>query len=466
MRLNKFSWRVLFGFVAMVCFNASAQSINFNIGLNGLTSLTYGSSQLVASASNGMFRPTSVSFKKADGTPVSTTIGSSYTVDLVNKIVTHTTANKFAIQCHYVKVSDTRLDFKFVVKNLSADIFTGVKAQFVTLSADSLPQYIHADCNGLSCRDGNPFGGWYNGTYGGGLQDIPSWETGGPPNMVFFQLGHYCNVAVCQPSNPTLDYSWSVQQSGNSLVGFKFSLYQNVSPNGYSDTSTISFRFDPAGKLTPQRFNLLCADAIMSYGGAYPSIVNWPDRRPIGREMISEPINTTGRSTPQNPNRWFGNDTTDFDIRTTAGKETFRTMMLGRADACVRVLRKMNAQGFINWSIEGFGYLNGTTGYVDSDYPGDPSMATTLAPELNYMGPNSKDSIVDEYFKKFRDAGLLPGLCIDPQKIMPDGNLWKVVDAVDPGAEILRKVGYAHDRWGCRLFYVDANLWGLYDSII
>jgi hypothetical protein len=92
----------------------------------------------------------------------------------------------------------------------------------------------------------------------------------------------------------------------------------------------------------------------------------------------------------------------------------------------------------ITWDIEGE-ELPGAT------YVGDPRVAEQLAPEL--VG------VIDQYFQRFRDAGLQVGVTIRPQEF--DGVGQNEVN--DPAALLIDKISYAKTHWGCRLFYIDSN---------
>src|SRR5262249_20093864 len=64
-----------------------------------------------------------------------------------------------------------------------------------------------------------------------------------------------------------------------------------------------------------------------------------------------------------------------------------------------------------------------------------------------------------EYFEKFRAAGLKVGVCIRPQQITIRDRKPLHLDTDDDRAvQILReRIGYAKQRWGCTLFYVDST---------
>ena len=93
-------------------------------------------------------------------------------------------------------------------------------------------------------------------------------------------------------------------------------------------------------------------------------------------------------------------------------------------------------------------------------YLGDPRCLPWVAPEM--------DAAADEYFKKFRDAGLETGICIrpttivaaDPQKYPWIKTRYGHMDNVDALENICDKIAYARRRWACTIFYMDTP--GLY----
>jgi hypothetical protein len=70
-------------------------------------------------------------------------------------------------------------------------------------------------------------------------------------------------------------------------------------------------------------------------------------------------------------------------------------------------------------------------------------------------------SVIDEYFEKFRAAGLRTGVCIRPQAIaMVDGRPLHQPTDDERALQVLReRIAYAKQRWGCTLFYVDSTAW-------
>jgi hypothetical protein len=140
-----------------------------------------------------------------------------------------------------------------------------------------------------------------------------------------------------------------------------------------------------------------------------------------------------------------------IDITNDKGKAAFRAALLKLADNSVQILKDTGAQGMITWDPEG-------EEFTDACYYGDPRLVATLAPEMEFKNNGAK-SVIDEYFEKFRAAGLKVGVCIRPQQIaMIDGK--PVHQAVEDEhvVQILRdKIAYAKRRWDCTLFYVDST---------
>src|SRR5207248_254797 len=79
-----------------------------------------------------------------------------------------------------------------------------------------------------------------------------------------------------------------------------------------------------------------------------------------------------------------------------------------------------------------------------------------LAPETEFKGDLGMNAI-DEYFEKFRQAGLRVGVCLRPQQItMVGGKPVQGAANNQQAAQVLKdKLAYAKKRWGCTLFYID-----------
>jgi len=211
---------------------------------------------------------------------------------------------------------------------------------------------------------------------------------------------------------------------------------------GVTKAFNVSLRFGPAGA----RIQDLSGDVLQRYARKYPFQVNWNDHRPIGAMFLAGPqINVAS-----NPRRWIVNFG-DIDITNDKGKAAFRAALLKLADNSVQVLKDIGAQGMITWDPEGEEFLGAC-------YYGDPRLVPSLAPEMEFKNDGAK-SVIDEYFEKFRAAGLKVGVCIRPQGIaMVDGKPVHQAADDEHAAQILReRIAYAKQRWGCTLFYVDST---------
>jgi len=229
---------------------------------------------------------------------------------------------------------------------------------------------------------------------------------------------------------------------------------------GQTDSFTVSLRFAPTG--TPAAS--LGADAYQSWARTWPAQLNWSDRRVIGTVYLaSSPQGnvTQPGGYPNNPRRYFNNsNASDFDVRTAQGLSNFQAKVLQQAGNTVQNLHLLNAQGAITWDLEGEQYPQETS-YVCS-----PDQIAQVAPEMesviaNGSSPYAGMKLDDAYFKIMRDAGFRVGVCIRPQHFTMnrDGTAQQVSLAnADVAAEVIRKMKYAHDRWGATLFYIDSTV--------
>ena len=229
---------------------------------------------------------------------------------------------------------------------------------------------------------------------------------------------------------------------------------------GQTDTFTVSLRFAASGTASAA----LAADAYANWAQTWPMTLQWSDHRIIGTAYLaSSPqgnVNQPG-GFPNNPRRYFNDsNAADFDVRTPAGLASFQTKVLQQAVNNAQNLQRLNAQGAITWDIEGEQYPQSTS-YVCS-----PDQIAQVAPEMESViadtaSPYRGMKLDDAYFKIMHDAGFRVGVCIRPQHftLNGDGTASQVSlpDAAIP-AELIRKMRYAHDRWGATLFYVDSTV--------
>jgi hypothetical protein len=207
-----------------------------------------------------------------------------------------------------------------------------------------------------------------------------------------------------------------------------------IGPGG-SDVYKLSLTFGSGSDQVDE----LVAGIGRRIAGYYPPVLRWPDRRPIGAIMLA----TANAHWPLNPRGWFLNSS--LDVTHPAGKRAFRTELMKWADTSILNLRGMKAQGAITWDIEGEEFAHPAT------YVGDPRLLDSLDPEM--------EACVDEYFKRFRDAGLRVGVTIRPQQFIrsTDGNNATQQPVADPARLLSDKISYAKKRWNATLFYVDSN---------
>ncbi len=216
-------------------------------------------------------------------------------------------------------------------------------------------------------------------------------------------------------------------------------------PPGGSDSYSLSLRFANQ-TVSPQ---YILHDLFQRWAARFPSTLNWPDRRPIGQLVLASHARTTPFN-PLNPRYWIYSDP-KVDINSEIGRERFKERLLAEVDLSVANLKAENAQGVIVWDIEGEQFLG-------LQYVGDPRH---LPPEM--------EPVADEFFKRITRAGLRCGLALAVRQLMSPGaggdafqltsqTTRRYVDDPDQLFHLLdQTVGYSRRRWGCTLFYVDAD---------
>ncbi len=169
----------------------------------------------------------------------------------------------------------------------------------------------------------------------------------------------------------------------------------------------------------------------------WPMHPNWQDRRPVGVLFLA----STHHSSPTNPRGWFNDERLNFTR--TNGVELFRKALLDYTDTSITNLKRLDAQGVIVWDLEGEEFPHKTS------FIGDPRMLDQVAPE---MVP-----VANEFFKRFRDAGLKVGITIRPQQLVFERGLPHQEPVLDFKQVLLEKIDYARTNWGVTMFYVDSN---------
>ena len=205
---------------------------------------------------------------------------------------------------------------------------------------------------------------------------------------------------------------------------------------GARDEYHISLRFSPPGT----DLKTIGQDVCQAFAQTHPSELNWNDRRPIASLFLSS---ASDNHPAKNLRGWFYNDP-NIDTTTATGRAQLRGRVMKFADESIAEMKSVGAQGMITWDIEGQQYPHATS------YIGDPRLLAQLAPEM--------EPIADEYFARFRAAGLRVGVCVRPQQLtfaangQPDQR-----NVADQAAILNAKIAYAKTRWGATLFYVDSN---------
>ncbi|MEI9865133.1 MAG: hypothetical protein WDN00_11405 [Limisphaerales bacterium] len=171
-----------------------------------------------------------------------------------------------------------------------------------------------------------------------------------------------------------------------------------------------------------------------------PTIIHWPDRRPIGALFLA----SNSSSSPTNPRGWFNDPKLDFTG--TNGAQRFKKALFEYTDRSLDILKRTGAQGVIVWDLEGEQYPHKTT------FIGDPRLLNRMAPE---MAP-----LADELFARLRNAGLKVGVTVRPQQLVFGPGWPQQSQVVNLKNTLLGKIDHARTNWGATLFYIDSN-WGI-----
>ena len=413
---------------------AVKRGLNFVVGAHGLDSLSFNGQSLLVSPESGELQPQKSVFRAVldalvprSSPRVATPDKKADTVDL--------SYPWGRISCAYGK-QDDRLTMRLEVSNTSSEPLNEFSLRLMELNFPSIPH-----------------GGTLEaGMFGFGFKG-PEWRLHeGPLSMPSVADPRFV-VPIIQMDYGTgaltfcsddVDCAVDVPQSTNfpARTSYPFIVTCRDIKSGTTRVFNVSLRFGPADAGVQD----LSGDVLERYAGMYPFQVDWKDRRPIGAIFLAGPqINV-----PSNPRRWIMNFG-EIDVTNDKGKAAFRAALLKMADNSVQVLKDTGAQGMITWDPEG-------EEFGGECYYGNPRLVPTLAPEMEFKNDGAK-SAIDEYFERFRAAGLKVGVCIRPQQIaMVDGKPvhWTAED--EHAAQILReRIAYAKQRWGCTLFYVDST---------
>jgi hypothetical protein len=409
------------------------QGLNFVVGAHGLDSLSFNGQSLLVSPESGELQPRKSGFRAVlealfprPSPPLATPNKPADTVELGYPWG--------RVSCAYGRQGD-RIIMTITVSNASAKAIDQLSLRLMELNFPSVPKggTLEAGMFGFGFKEALT-----------SLYQYPSIPSAADPEFVVPVVQLDYGTGALNFCSDDLECSVDVPDSPNpsSKTSYPFVITcRDIKPSS-TKVFNVSLRFGPAGA----RVQDLSADVLERYAKKYPFQVKWTDHRPIGAIFLA----SSGINVATNPRRWILNFG-EIDITTEQGRSAFREALLKHADKSVKALKDMNAQGMITWDPEGQEFLG-------SVYYGDPRLVPTLAPEMEFKNDDAK-SAIDEYFEKFRAAGLKVGVCIRPQQIaMVDGKPVHHAAEDENAAQILReRIAYAKQRWGCTLFYVDST---------
>ena len=413
---------------------AAKEGLNFVVGTRGLDSLSFNGQSLLVSPENGELQPQKSVFRAAlDAlllSPSSRGARSDKRDDTIEL-----SYQWGRVSCAYGK-QDDRLTMRIEVSNTSSEPVNEFSIRLMELTFPRVPDggTLEAGMFGFGFKGPEwPLNRW-----------PPSIPSVADPRFVVPIVRADFGTGVLNFCSDDPESSVDIPYTTNPPDGTRYPLMitcRGIKP-GEAKTFNVSLRFGRAGSDTQE----LSRDVLERYARQYPFQLNWTDRRPIGAIFLAN----SGINSATNPRRWSFN-AGKIDVSTEEGRKSFREALLQLADQSISVLKRTNAQGMITWDPEGEEFLGAC-------YYGDPSLVSRLTPEMEVKGSREK-SVIDEYFEKFRAARLKVGVCIRPQQIAIR-NREPVHQDTDDGhaTEVLReRIGYARQRWGCTLFYVDST---------
>jgi hypothetical protein len=425
-----------------VQFAVLKNGLDFSVGARGLDSLSFNGRSLLVSPKNGELLPQKSVFRAVldallprSSLPSATPKKQADTIDL--------SYPWGRVSCAYGK-QDNRLTMRIEVSNTGSEPLNDLSLRLMELTFAHVP-------NGGTLEAGM-FGFGFKGPEWALHQGPPSIPSVADPRFVVPIVHVSYGTGVLNFCSNDLECSVDVRYSTDSPARTSYPLVitcRNIKP-GVSKTLNVSLRFGPAGA----RVQDLSADVLERYAKKYPLQVHWEDRRPIGAIYLA----SSGINVATNPRRWIMNEG-KIDVTTGEGKAAFREALLKLADNSIKVLKDVNAQGMITWDPEGQEFL-------ESCYYGDPRLTPVLAPETEVKSDQGLTAI-DEYFDKFRRAGLKVGVCLRPQQItIVNGKpVQGAADDQHAGQVLKDKLAYAKKRWGCTLFYIDSTVRVTNDSL-
>ena len=429
-------WQMLGLLVFLLLLSGQAMAqISYTVGQYGIDTLNYNGWQYIQGYSGpsrfGGYGFT-CNFQRSDGTTY------SYTQDATTRTVNgNTVTNSYPwgnaiITFTQDPNNSSNLDMQCTLQNTTGDTLTEGYSEALSF------QWPIATPDAYDARFGHLI-----------LQNQPRYiSTADGPGAIMINLTTYGVLTICDDTDPTIqDYTGGLCGGDYLEVHFEAPILA-----GQSGTQNVSLRFSPAN--ADPSILTLAGDIYQRFDAAYPLMWNWPNRSMVGCDFLSSapPHPSNGL----NPRGWFNNDDT-IDVTTQTGLANFQSRMLSRVQSEISVMQQYNIQGVIIWDIEG------QEMYQPISYVGSPDKVFNIAPEMAYMGTHNL-CVADEIFQDFRNAGFKVGVCLRPQDYEgTDENYYQMLPA-NPTQELLNKIAYAYNRWGCTMFYIDSTVTGQYGS--
>ena len=329
--------------------------------------------------------------------------------------------------CQFSNVGDT-LYMKVTFTNLSStDTFCGMSFSPLTLQFKKRPGNF---------QEFFPY-------YGNNITKPTVVNADLPLYRIVLETGEFSNKSYLgfleeNGTNGTWYRIWSGNRPYNGMRDFDERSELRLPPKK-SISYTIALKFSQPGA----PLELISKKALANFRKAQAFKIDWKDRRPIGTLFLSS---FQAEQKLSNVRNWSVSPNELLDIRTSEGLRKFRAKVFEFADNSIKNLKDMNAQGMITWDIEGQQYPHPLS------YIGSPELLSKMAPEMEILA--------DEYFAKFRTAGMRTGICLRPDSVVfiKENNWINHIPVKDPVATLIKKIKYARKRWGCTIFYVDSNI--------
>ncbi len=424
------AWRPSFGKAGLSSAVAGPDTPKLEAGISeeGIDWLTFNRVELLADGKLSVGKPI---FTKADGTTYADDATPQMAFGVVAIGLTATaTAPWGSVRCVYIITRD-RLDMRITVMNASADTLTELTLSPLALKFAAEPRVPRLAVD-----------------FFGRMYAARSHHNVGAPTILPADFGAGLVVLCNDDPVAPLTLSWegregaarvNVRAGGEQMPFDEVYVRRPIAP-GKSDTYTLSLRFAPGGA------NPLAVadDVCKAYAKTHPLTLNWPDRRPITRMFF-------GPGLPKE--QVLANCRDPQNAKLPAAPDPkFHKNMTAKFKGAIAVAQATGAQGIILWSLEGETFPHATT------YIGDPRCMKWLNPEMGL--------VADEMITMIRDAGLRPGVCLRPSRVIyvrnDDPALDTVkhsyADAVDPFLELDAKIQYCKERWQVSLFYIDTNI--------